>query len=119
MLPRHLQIIYEINRRFLDEVPRRFPGDDDALRRMSIIEERQRAYGADGAPGVIVGSHAINGVSALHSELLKSGSLRDFYELWPEQVQQQDQRRHPAALVGAVATRPGAAHLVDASAKAG
>jgi starch phosphorylase len=69
-LPRHLEIIYEINRRFLDEVRAKFPGDDDQLRRMSII-------GEDGGKSVrmahlaTVGSHAINGVAALHSELLK------------------------------------------------
>jgi starch phosphorylase len=82
-LPRHLEIIYEINRRFLDEVRAKFPGDDDRLRRMSLI-------GEDGGKSVrmahlaTVGSHAINGVAALHSELLKKSVLKDFYELWPE-----------------------------------
>jgi len=82
-LPRHLEIIYEINRRFLDEVRARFPGDDDRLRRMSLI-------GEDGGKSVrmahlaTVGSHAINGVAALHSDLLKQSVLKDFYELWPE-----------------------------------
>jgi starch phosphorylase len=82
-LPRHLEIIYEINRRFLDEVRRRFPGDDGRVARMSLIgeegEKRVRmAYLAT------VGSHAINGVAALHSDLLKASVLKDFYELWPE-----------------------------------
>ena len=82
-LPRHLEIIYEINRRFLDEVRARFPGDDDRLRRMSLI-------GEDGGKSVrmahlaTVGSHAVNGVAALHSELLKENVLRDFYEMWPQ-----------------------------------
>jgi glycogen phosphorylase len=82
-LPRHLEIIYEINRRFLDEVSAKFPGDADRLRRMSVI-------GEDGGKSVrmahlaTVGSHAINGVAALHSELLKESVLKDFYELWPE-----------------------------------
>jgi glycogen phosphorylase len=82
-LPRHLEIIYEINRRFLDEVRAKFPGDDDRLRRMSLI-------GEDGGRSVrmahlaTVGSHAVNGVAALHSELLKDSVLRDFAELWPE-----------------------------------
>ena len=82
-LPRHLEIIYEINRRFLDDVRARFPGDDDRLRRMSLI-------GEDGGRSVrmahlaTVGSHAINGVAALHSELLKENVLKDFYEMWPE-----------------------------------
>ncbi|MCV7224926.1 glycogen/starch/alpha-glucan phosphorylase [Mycolicibacterium komossense] len=82
-LPRHLEIIYEINRRFLDEVMDTFPGDTDRLRRMSLI-------GEDGGKTVrmahlaTVGSHAINGVAALHSDLLKSSTLKDFYEMWPE-----------------------------------
>jgi len=82
-LPRHLEIIYEINRRFLDEVRARFPGDEDRVGRMSLI-------GEDGGKKVrmahlaTVGSHAINGVAALHSDLLKASVLKDFYELWPE-----------------------------------
>ena len=82
-LPRHLEIIYEINRRFLDEVRAKFPGDEDRVRRMSLI-------GEDGGKSVrmahlaTVGSHAINGVAALHSELLKESVLKDFYEMWPE-----------------------------------
>ncbi|MDX1883397.1 glycogen/starch/alpha-glucan phosphorylase [Mycolicibacterium sp. 120270] len=82
-LPRHLEIIYEINRRFLDDVRAKYPGDDERLRRMSLI-------GEDGAKSVrmahlaTVGSHAINGVAALHSELLKQSVLKDFYEMWPD-----------------------------------
>ncbi|MDT5400145.1 MAG: glycogen phosphorylase [Mycobacterium sp.] len=82
-LPRHLEIIYEINSRFLDEVRAHFPGDVERVRRMSII-------GEDGGQTVrmaylaTVGSHAINGVAALHSDLLKASTLKDFYELWPE-----------------------------------
>jgi starch phosphorylase len=83
VLPRHLDIIFEINRRFLDEVAVRFPGDADRLRRMSLIDEgppkkARMAYLA------IVGSFSINGVSALHSELLKSALFHDFYEMYPE-----------------------------------
>jgi len=82
-LPRHLEIIYEINHRFLDEVRARFPRDEERVKRMSLI-------GEDGEKSVrmahlaTVGSHAINGVAALHSELLTSSVLKDFYELWPE-----------------------------------
>jgi glycogen phosphorylase len=82
-LPRHLEIIYEINRRFLNEVRTRFLGDADRVRRMSLI-------GEDGTKNVrmahlaTVGSHAINGVAALHSELLKESVLKDFFEMWPE-----------------------------------
>ncbi len=82
-LPRHLELIYEINARFLDEVRARFPGDEDRVRRMSLI-------GEDGGKCVrmahlaTVGSHFVNGVAALHSELLKESVLKDFYEMWPE-----------------------------------
>jgi starch phosphorylase len=83
VLPRHLQIIYEINRRFLDDVARRYPGDVDRLRRVSLIEEgpEQRVRMANLA---IVGSHAINGVSALHSDILRERTFHDFFELFPE-----------------------------------
>ena len=83
LLPRHLEIIYEINRRFLDEVRSRFPGDDGRVARMSIIDE-----GGDRAVRMAhlatVGSHTVNGVAALHSRLLTETVLRDFFELWPE-----------------------------------
>ncbi len=83
LLPRLLEIIYEINARFLKQVAIRWPGDSDRRRRMSIIEENhgksvRMAYLA------IVGSFSVNGVAALHSELLQKGLFRDFYELWPE-----------------------------------
>ncbi|WP_224982212.1 glycogen/starch/alpha-glucan phosphorylase [Geomonas agri] len=83
LLPRLLEIILEINARFLGEVASRWPGDSDRLRNMSIIEEGEvqqvrMAYLA------IVGSFSVNGVAALHSELLVQGLFRDFYELWPE-----------------------------------
>ena len=83
ILPRHLQIIYEINRRFLREIATRYPGDHDRIVRMSLIQEGpmrevRMAYLA------VVASHSVNGVAALHSELLKSTLFKDFYELWPE-----------------------------------
>ena len=83
LLPRHLEIIYEINSRFLDEVQLRYPGDDQRIARLSLIDEAgcKRIRMAHLA---CVGSHAINGVAALHSELLKTSVLKDFYELWPE-----------------------------------
>jgi starch phosphorylase len=83
LLPRHLQIIFEINHRFLREVHVFAPGDDARKRRMSIIQE-------DGTRSVrmahlaVIGSHAINGVAALHTDLLRAEVLRDFAELWPE-----------------------------------
>jgi glycogen phosphorylase len=83
LLPRHLEIIYEINTRFLDEVRIAFFGDEQRLERMSLIDETGERY-VRMAYLATVGSHAVNGVSSLHSELLKSDVLRDFYELWPE-----------------------------------
>ena len=82
LLPRSLQIIYEINARFLAEVARHWPGDNERQRRMSLIEEGyvphvRMAYLA------IVGSFSVNGVAALHSRLLVEGLFKDFYELWP------------------------------------
>ncbi len=82
LLPRHLQIIYEINRRFIRSVIARFPGDDARVRRMSIIEEGPEKKVAM-AHLAVVGSHAVNGVAALHSDLLKRDVLRDFAEMTP------------------------------------
>ncbi|HTP41927.1 MAG TPA: glycogen/starch/alpha-glucan family phosphorylase, partial [Nitrospiria bacterium] len=82
LLPRHLEIIYEINRRFLDEVRTRFPGDEARASRMSLIcEEGEKRVRM--AHLATAGSHAVNGVAALHSDLLKASVLKDFYELWP------------------------------------
>jgi starch phosphorylase len=86
VLPRHLEIIYEINRRFLEGVARRWPGDDRRQHDMSLIlegGERQVRM----ANLAIVGSHAVNGVAALHSELVKTQLVPDFYELWPDKFQ--------------------------------
>ena len=83
VLPRHLEIVYEINRRFLDEVGSRFPGDRAKLQRLSLIDERGERY-VRMANLACVGSRAINGVAALHTELLKQTVLRDFHELAPE-----------------------------------
>ena len=82
LLPRVLEIIYEINVRFLAEVSRHWPGDLETLKRMSLIQETpekkiRMAYLA------IVGSYSVNGVAALHSKLLQQGLFRDFAELWP------------------------------------
>ena len=82
-LPRHLEIIYEINRRFLDDVRQRYPADDQLLRRLSLIDETGDKY-VRMAHLASVGSHAINGVAALHSDLLKQTVLRDFYQVMPE-----------------------------------
>lgn len=83
LLPRHLQIIFEINSRFLDQVASMWPGDDDRLRRMSIIEEAEPKQ-IRMAHLAIIGSHSINGVAALHTELLKSTLFADFYEMFAD-----------------------------------
>jgi len=83
VLPRHLQIIYQINEQLLLEVKKRFPGDDARLARMSLIEENGERM-VRMAHLAIVGSHSINGVSALHSEIVKNEVFRDFAELYPE-----------------------------------
>ena len=82
VLPRHLQIIYDINAHFLEEVRMRFLGDEERIRRMSIIDDSDQRY-VRMAHLACIGSHSINGVAALHTELLKRDVLRDFYELWP------------------------------------
>jgi starch phosphorylase len=86
LLPRHLEIVFEINRRFLEEVRARFPGDEARVARMSLIEQgdEQRVRMAQLAS---VGSFAINGVAELQSRLLRERTLRDFAELWPEKFQ--------------------------------
>jgi starch phosphorylase len=83
ILPRHLEIIYEINARFLDEVRIRFLGDEGRIARMSLIDESGERF-VRMANLACVGSHAINGVAALHSELLRTELLKDFYDLWPQ-----------------------------------
>lgn len=85
MLPRHLQIIYEINHRFLERVRHTFPGDSDRIRRMSVVsEEGERRIRM--AHLAVVGSHKVNGVAQLHTDLMKSTIFRDFDELYPEKI---------------------------------
>ena len=83
MLPRHLEIIFEINWRFLDAVRIRYPGDEERIRRMSLVEE-----GAESkirmANLAIVGSHSTNGVSAIHTDLLRTTTVKDLAEMFPE-----------------------------------
>jgi len=83
VLPRHLQIIYEINERFLQKVELSHPGDAERVRRVSLIEEGDNRQ-VRMANLAIVGSHSINGVSALHTELLKENVIPEFAEMWPE-----------------------------------
>jgi glycogen phosphorylase len=109
-LPRHLEIIYEINRRFLDDVRARFPGDEERVRRMSLIgEEGEKSVRM--AHLATVGSHAVNGVAALHSELLKASVLKDFYEMWPERFSNKTNGVTPRRFVALA--NPGLRELLD------
>ena len=83
LLPRHLELIYEINRRLLDTVRTRFPGDDGRPRRVSLIEDDSAKH-VRMAHLAVVGSHSTNGVAALHSELLRTTTLKDLAEMFPE-----------------------------------
>jgi starch phosphorylase len=83
LLPRHLEIIYEINRRLLDRVAERYPGDTARMNAMSLIQTGHEPK-VRMAHLAIVGSHSVNGVSALHTQILKDRVLRDFYEFYPE-----------------------------------
>ena len=83
VLPRHLQIIYEINTRFLERVASVWPGDTERLQRMAIVTASEPRHIHMGHLA-IVGSHSVNGVSALHTELVKTTLVPDFFQLWPE-----------------------------------
>src|SRR5262245_15322113 len=83
VLPRHLEIVYEINARFLDEVRLQSLGDERKVAALSLIDENGERY-VRMAHLACVGSHAVNGVAELHTELLKANVLGDFYKLWPQ-----------------------------------
>jgi starch phosphorylase len=110
LLPRHLEIIDEINRRHLDEVRSRFPGDEDRVRKLSIIDESGERY-VRMAHLATLGSHAVNGVAALHTELLKANVLRDFYELTPEKFSNKTNGVTPRRWM--VLANPHLAHLLS------
>ncbi|MBI5462823.1 MAG: glycogen/starch/alpha-glucan phosphorylase [Gammaproteobacteria bacterium] len=85
LLPRHMQIIYEINHRFLEEVRHKYPGDTERMRRMSLIDERgtRRVRMAHLA---IVGSHKVNGVSQIHTDLMRDTIFKDFDQCYPDRI---------------------------------
>ena len=116
LLPRLLEIIYEINGRFLDQVRRQYPGDDERPARMSIIDESGCRY-VRMAHLACVGSHAINGVAALHTELLKKQTLADFYQLWPEKFSNITNGVTPRRWMAA--SNPGLANLITSRIGAG
>ena len=83
LIPRHVQIIFDLNKRFLDKVSVAYPGDLERLRRVSLVqEEGERRFRM--AHLAIIGSHRINGVAKLHTNLLREHVVRDFAEMWPE-----------------------------------
>lgn len=82
LLPRHLEIIYEVNRRLLEAVRARFPGDEQRVSRMSIVDDADRQIRM--ANLAIAGSHSTNGVAAIHSNLLRTSTVRDFAEMFPD-----------------------------------
>jgi len=110
LLPRHLGIIYEINRRFLDELRLRYPGDDARVARLSLIDETG-PRSVRMAHLACVGSHAINGVAALHSELLERDTLRGFHELWPEKFSNKTNGVTPRRFLALA--NPGVAGLIS------
>jgi len=109
LLPRHLEIIDEINRRHLDNVRKRFPGDDSRVQRLSLIDESGEKH-VRMAHLAALGSHAINGVAELHTELLKTHVLRDFYELSPEKFSNKTNGVTPRRWI--VLSNPGLATLL-------
>ncbi|HNT27144.1 MAG TPA: glycogen/starch/alpha-glucan phosphorylase, partial [bacterium] len=110
LLPRHLEIIYEINARFLAGVRERYPNDDEMLRRLSLIDETGDRY-VRMANLACVGSQAINGVAALHSELLKRDVLYDFNRIMPEKFSNKTNGVTPRRFV--VLANPGLAKLIS------
>jgi len=120
LLPRLLDIIYEINTRFLGEVSMRWPGDLDRMRRMSLIQEGQEPM-IRMAFLAIVGSYSVNGVAELHSRLLRQELFRDFAQLWPEKFNNKTngvtQRRWLAAcnprLAGLISEKIGDGWITD------
>ena len=83
VLPRHLDIIFQINQKFMDQVQKKYPGDMDKMNRMSLIEENHSKY-IRMANLSIIGSHSTNGVAKLHSSILREKVFSDFYEMYPE-----------------------------------
>ncbi|MBN1669861.1 MAG: glycogen/starch/alpha-glucan phosphorylase [Kiritimatiellae bacterium] len=110
LLPRHLEIIYEINRRFLDQVRLQAPGDDARAARLSLIDEDGPRY-VRMANLSCVGSHSINGVARLHTELLKTSVLQDLHALWPEKINNKTNGITPRRFVAL--SNPGLTGLIN------
>jgi starch phosphorylase len=116
VVPRHLQIIYEINQRFLDQVAMRWPGDQGRLARLSLIEEGKSKQ-VRMAHLSIVGSHAVNGVATVHSELVTKELVPDFYDLWPEKFTNKTNGITPRRWL--LSANPGLAALISETIGAG
>ena len=110
LLPRHAEIIFEINRRFLDTVRMTYPGDEARAARMSLIDETG-GRSVRMAHLACVGSHAVNGVAALHTELLKDTVLRDFFEFSPEKFRNKTNGVTPRRWL--VLSNPGLTQLIS------
>jgi glycogen phosphorylase len=113
LLPRHLEIIYEINHHFLQEVKLKFPNDLGLLQRLSLIDDAGGNRTVRMANLACVGSHAINGVAALHSELLKQTVLKDFYQFSPEKFSNKTNGVTPRRFM--VLSNPQLANLITRS----
>jgi glycogen phosphorylase len=109
LLPRHLELVYEINRRLLDDVRRRFPGDDGRVARTGLIEEGPEKH-VRMANLAIVGSHSTNGVAAIHSALLRSTTVKDLAEMFPERFNNKTNGITPRRWL--LLANPGLARLV-------
>ncbi|MBV9939016.1 MAG: glycogen/starch/alpha-glucan phosphorylase, partial [Acidobacteriaceae bacterium] len=110
LLPRHLEIIYEINRRFLQEVKAKYGDDTERIRRLSLIDESGERY-VRMAHLATVGSHAVNGVAALHTELLKKDVLHDLYQMYPERFSNKTNGVTPRRWLAL--SNPGLAQLIS------
>jgi len=109
LLPRHLEIVYEINRRFLRRVMDAYPRDQGRVARMSIIEEGAEPH-VRMAHLAVVGSHSVNGVAKLHTELVKAELFRDFHDLWPERFNNKTNGVTPRRWI--FACNPGLSNLI-------
>jgi len=112
LIPRHLEIIYEINRRLLDEVRVRFPGDEGRVERVSLIEEggQRKVRMANLA---IVGTHSTNGVAAVHSKLLRTTTVKDLAEIFPERFNNKTNGVTPRRWL--LEANPGLAHCITSA----
>lgn len=110
LLPRHLDIILEINRRFLDDVRVRFPGDEERVARVSLVEEHPERK-IRMANLAIVGSHSTNGVAAIHSELLRTITVKDLAEMFPERFNNKTNGVTPRRWM--LLANPGLARTID------